>query len=658
MNNNALFGEYELIETLNKDSGEAYILKVRHIEYGDIKVLRVPKTSIKSEEDEAFLKFKDECKKLLRLSSHPNIVRIYRPRFWKEPGEEEGKAYVEMEFVDGKDLVNQREDEQDFVPIEDVLRMATQISSALAFCHVDVYKECMTGKEKKEVESAENEEKRNRIIERLIIKYKEYRVVHNDIHSNNIMRRKNGDYVLLDFGLAFDGTEVVRKTKMEGGVIPFMAPEKLKALQKREKLREEELTPQLDIYGFGVVLYEYLTGELPDKDNLDKNSIDQAVFNSRKQNFEKKYPGEKYTKDYPDWLVDVIIICLRKDREEHFDDGKDLHDYIVDHLKETKEGGVIIRHDSDKDKDKDEHKDKDDEKGGGENDKGNNRRRFFIIALILLLCGLGAYFGFFRKGNQQTPPTPQFEITVKSNQPNWGTATGGCQADSLAVVTIKAEAKEGCQFVQWNDGNRDSIRTVVADHDQEFIAYFKERPQPRPVTRFEITVGSNHPDWGMVSGGREADSLDVVKIKAEANEGYQFVKWDDGNKDKIREVVADRDKKYVAIFEAELIGEDPNPLPKESTKEYGFGTYSGPLENGIPGPGRKGTMYYNCHIQIAKHATDKPTHYAEEGDYFEGYWYNGDIEFGILFDKNGKKKEKILASKRVVPYNLNDDECE
>ena len=641
----AYFGEYTYKRTINDKGGEAEIVLVCHNEMEDIKALRVLKTSIKSEKDEAFLKFKKECKKLLRLGNghHPNIVQIYQPRFWKEPGEEEGKDYVEMEYVHGKDILKYlREDLQYFAPIEDVLRMAEQISSALAYCHVDAYKYSeLTEEEKKYL-------KRGERIDELI---KKYRVVHNDIHSNNIMRREDGNYVLLDFGLSFDGMEVVRSTKMTGGVLEFMAPEKLDALLEGRKLEEKDLTPQLDIYGFGVVLYEYLAGQLPSKNSIDRESIRSSIFNSRKLYFEKNNTEKQYVKDYPDWLVAVIVKCLQKDPAKRFKDGKELHEYIVCHLKETKEGVP------DNDKDKDEHKDKDDEKGGGENDKGNNRRRFFIIALILLLCGLGAYFGFFRKGNQQTPPTPQFEITVKSNQPNWGTATGGCQADSLAVVTIKAEAKEGCQFVQWNDGNRDSIRTVVADHDQEFIAYFKERPQPRPVTRFEITVGSNHPDWGMVSGGREADSLDVVKIKAEANEGYQFVKWDDGNKDKIREVVTDRDKKYVAIFEAELIGEDPNPLPKESTKEYGFGTYSGALENGIPGPG-KGTMYYNCHIQIAKHATDKPTHYAEEGDYFEGYWYNGDIEFGILFDKNGKKKEKILASKRVVPYNLNDDECE
>jgi hypothetical protein len=89
------------------------------------------------------------------------------------------------------------------------------------------------------------------------------------------------------------------------------------------------------------------------------------------------------------------------------------------------------------------------------------------------------------------------------------------------------------------------------------------------------------------------------------------------------------------------------------TKNYPFGTYSGSLKNGIPeGDGK---MTYNRRIQIAKHDTDSPAHYAEAGDYFDGQWGNGDIVSGYLYNRDGSIKERILAPKRFNAYDLNDD---
>jgi len=89
------------------------------------------------------------------------------------------------------------------------------------------------------------------------------------------------------------------------------------------------------------------------------------------------------------------------------------------------------------------------------------------------------------------------------------------------------------------------------------------------------------------------------------------------------------------------------------TKTYSFGKYVGSLQNGIPEG--DGTMTYTRRVQIAKHDTQNPAHWAEAGDKFVGSWGNGDIVSGALYDRNGVIKERILAPKRFNPYDLSND---
>jgi hypothetical protein len=102
-----------------------------------------------------------------------------------------------------------------------------------------------------------------------------------------------------------------------------------------------------------------------------------------------------------------------------------------------------------------------------------------------------------------------------------------------------------------------------------------------------------------------------------------------------------------------LTNPSANPPAKAPEKIYASGKYTGKLKNNIPeGDGK---MTYNRRVQIAKHDTEHPPHYAESGDYFIGSWGNGDIVSGSLYDRNGNVKEKILAPKRFNPYDINKD---
>ena len=331
----AFLEEYTLLDELGQ-GGYATVYKVRHNELGYIRAIRVLNAIIAhGETDKTYQKFLEECKLLLRLGNgnHPNIVHIYQPLLKAQ------RAIVEMDFVDGKDLYHYLEEKHSFVEIKDVLRLLNDIGSALAYCHEDIYKFCMDKDEdglQDDPDDGRNVLLDNKTKQRLINKY---RVIHNDIHSGNIIRREDGSYVLLDFGLAIEGDSVVRSSRRKNGAPEFKAPEKWD--------NDSILTTQSDIYSFGVVLYEYLAGRVPflfDKKNSNsveaeyllgkahKEQQPTPIFELRKAAFERSHSGETYEKDYPEWLETLIMRCLSKSTEDRFKNGKELYSFVLEHV--------------------------------------------------------------------------------------------------------------------------------------------------------------------------------------------------------------------------------------------------------------------------------------------------------------------------------------
>lgn len=331
----AFLEEYTLLDELGQ-GGYATVYKVRHNDLGYIRAIRVLNAIIAhGETDKTYQKFLEECRLLLRLGNgnHPNIVHIYQPLLKAQ------RAIVEMDFVDGKDLYHYLEEKHSFVEIKDVLRLLSDIGSALSYCHEDIYKFCMDKDEDNLQDDPEDGRKvllDNKTKQRLINKY---RVIHNDIHSGNIIRREDGSYVLLDFGLAIEGDSVVRSSRRKNGAPEFKAPEKWE--------NDSILTTQSDIYSFGVVLYEYLAGRVPflfDKKNSNsveaeyllgkahKEQQPASIFDLRKAAFEHSHPGETYEKDYPEWLEMLIMKCLSKSTKDRFKNGKELYSFVLEHI--------------------------------------------------------------------------------------------------------------------------------------------------------------------------------------------------------------------------------------------------------------------------------------------------------------------------------------
>lgn len=280
-----------------KTGGQGSVYKGRRI--GEIitaiKLLPTPIYS-ESEDDRNFRDFKNEVQKLKRVNEkpNPNVVKIVSSGL-SETG---NFPFIEMEYIEGPDLEELLKPPHDPVfPIKEVIKVAEQLSNALAHCHT-------------------------------------LNVKHGDIKSNNVkFNIHTGNYVLLDFGLAIMSDEQRRTSLRQAGAVEFMAPEQ----------NEGQMLFQTDVYSFGVVLFELLAGRVPfplkDKGETARNAVRLAQMETlppdvvmlRKEALPLAWPEDRREREavIPDWLAALIYKCLRKKPENRFSNGQDLHEYIV-----------------------------------------------------------------------------------------------------------------------------------------------------------------------------------------------------------------------------------------------------------------------------------------------------------------------------------------
>jgi len=141
---------------------------------------------------------------------HPNICTIY------EVDDCEGQVFIAMTYIEGKSL--KEKIEANLQDLREVLEIAIQIAEGLQAAH-------------------------------------EKGIVHRDIKSANIMVTTRGQAKIMDFGLAkFAGRTKVTKTGSTMGTVAYMSP---------EQTRGEEVDHRTDIWSFGAVLYEMVTGQVP-----------------------------------------------------------------------------------------------------------------------------------------------------------------------------------------------------------------------------------------------------------------------------------------------------------------------------------------------------------------------------------------------------------
>ena len=301
---------YEPVRRLGVGS-DAKVWLVRDREFGHLRALKVLNNPVDDDLTSSDSFFR-ECALLLRICNggHPNIVRIGRPRVVA------GRAMVEMQHVEGRTLTDYIHSDLQFVPYAEVSRFISDIGGALAFCHAEGYK-CMM------VPGDDRKMSREELVAR-------YGVAHNDLHSSNVMRRSfDGSYILLDFGLAIQDGVAVRSSMRNEGHPEYRAPEKFEA-----KMGGRQGDIRVDVYAFGILVFEMLTGDTPFHSEpgdletgriyrLHKEAPVPEIEPLREAAFLRKNPGEKYVRDYPRWLENMIRKCLAKNPDARYSNMKE-----------------------------------------------------------------------------------------------------------------------------------------------------------------------------------------------------------------------------------------------------------------------------------------------------------------------------------------------
>jgi eukaryotic-like serine/threonine-protein kinase len=248
------FGPRYRIESLLGQGGMGRVYKAYDKDLDRTVAIKVVKQGALNEGD-ALKRFKQELLLASKIS-HKNILRIH------DMGEVAGVKFISMAYIEGEDLhavltANPK------MPLTRTLNFSRQFAEALAAAHGEG-------------------------------------IIHRDLKPQNILIGKDDHIYISDFGLAKsfeDGGVGLTQTGAFIGTPRYMSPEQVEGKPADQRS---------DLYAYGLILYEMLTGDVPFTGDTTLKAMYQRIQ-------EKPKSAKLVNPDIPSWVNRIAMRCLEKD---------------------------------------------------------------------------------------------------------------------------------------------------------------------------------------------------------------------------------------------------------------------------------------------------------------------------------------------------------